>query len=109
MSRQDLSLLAKMSFANVIPISAHRSVRALNSSLESLSEDNTSTAQFLHNSVRKFFTKVSFPMKNSKRAANKRDETSPSDFIQKHFAKSSLRINFLPTFLGGVSPSGTNR
>ena len=98
-----------MGFANPTPISAHKSVRALYSGVELLSGDNTSTVKFLYKSVRKFFAKVSFPTKNSKRAANKGDETSPFDFVQTIFENSSLRLRFLLTVPGGVSPSGKNR
>ena len=103
-----LSLLVKMAFAKLTSISAHRSVRALNSSVESLSEKNISTVKFLFKSVRKSFANVSFPAKNSKRTAKKGGKTSPFDFVQKKFAERSLSFNFSPTIPGGVSPSGTN-
>ena len=83
-----------MEFANLTPISAQKSVRAINSSVESLSENSTPTVKFLYNSVKKFFAKVSFPAKNSKSAARKGEETRPFDFVQKKLAKSSFRFNF---------------
>ena len=97
-----------MEFANLTTISAHKSVRALNSSVESLSEDTTSTVKFLYNSVRKFFVKV-FPAKNSTSAAREEEKIRPFDFIRKNFAKSSFRFNFLPIIPGGVSPSCTKK
>ena len=85
-------------------------MRALNSRVESLlSKESTSTVKFLYNSVRKLFAKVSFPAKNSRSAARKGDEINPLDFVQKNFAKSSLRLNFSPIIPGGVSPSNTKR
>ena len=97
-----------MEFANLTPISA-RSLRALNSSVESLSEDSTSTVKFLYNYVRKFYAMVSFPAKNSNSTVRKGEETRPFDFVQKNFAKSSFRLTFLPIIPGRVSPSGTKR
>ena len=109
MSSLALSWLAKMEFTNLTPISA-RSVTALNSSVESLSEDSTSVVKFLYNYVRKFFAMVSFPAKNSNSTARKGEETRPFDFVQKkNFAKSSFRFTFFPIIPGRVSPSGTKR
>ena len=96
MSSIALSWLGKMALASVTPISAHRSVRALNSRVEPLSEESTSTVKFLYNSMRKFLAEVSFPAKNSRSAVRKGDETNPLDFVRKNFAKSSLRLNFSP-------------
>ena len=69
-----------MALPSLIPISTHRSVRALSSRMESLSEDSTSTVKFLYNSVRKFFAKVYFLVKNSRSAVSKGNETNPLDF-----------------------------
>ena len=44
--------------------------------------------------MRKFFTKLSFLVKNNRRAARNGADTKPFDFVQKFFAKSSFRLNF---------------
>ena len=83
----DLSWLAKRALPSLTPISSHRLVRALNSRMESLLEDSTSTVKFLHNSLKKFFTKASFPAKNSRSAARKGDETNRWILIKKTWWK----------------------
>ena len=98
-----------MEFPSVTSSSAQRPVSASNCKFSELSEDNTSTVKFLYNFVRKFFAKVSFPAKNSSKAARNGEETRPFEPLLNNFAKSSLRLSFSLIIPGGVSPSGTKR
>ena len=109
MFRLSFSWLAKMEFDNLTLIVANKSVRAWNSSTEPLSDDSTSTIKFLYNSVRKFFTRLSFPTKNNRRAARNRADTTTFDFVQKDFAKSSSGFYFSPWIPRGISLLGTKR
>ena len=98
-----------MEFSTFTPISTHKSASASNYKFSELTEENTSTVRFLYNSVRKFFVSVSFPSKNSRRAATNGDETRPFELVLKNFAKSSLRLSFSSIIPEGVLPSETKR
>ena len=70
-----------MELANLILISAKRSVKASNLNIEMLSVGRTSAVRFLYNSVRNSFTVVSLLLNNKSKAPKKDAETRPVYFV----------------------------